>query len=525
MAPETAMRPKAYSYLRFSRPEQARGDSERRQMQMAEEYATRNGLDLDATLRLDDRGTSAFRGANADVGALKEFRRAIEAGGVAPGSYLLVENLDRLSRQEPWDAIGPIREIIEAGITVVTVSDGTEYSRETLRGGMGGMMALMGMLFTLMRAHEESAQKARRVRAAWNGKRAKALKDGHVLTKRCPAWMEYDEETGTFQLIPERAPIVLRIFEDTLSGQGQNAIAKALNAEGVPTWGDTGRKPAKHWHRSYIAKILNNPAAMGTFFPHTQTYEDARKVRTPQEPIPGYYPAAITEQLWEDVQALRATRSPQRGRNAGQEVRNVFGGLLICGACGGTATRVYKGNKRGRGEYLVCQTAKTGAGCDYRSVPYQTVEQAFLKSSKGLLSDPPSGDEHLAGEIDRVGTLLLVGQEQVETLLDEIQAGNGSQSLRQRLEKVEAEIERYREEWEALRELRARTGQPMIEHRVEQLREALVEEPLDRTKLNTLLRQAFRSVTLDAQAGTLTFEWQQGGTTEIWYAFPQEKGA
>ena len=37
------MQPKAYSYIRFSTPEQALGDSLRRQVQLAEEYARKHG--------------------------------------------------------------------------------------------------------------------------------------------------------------------------------------------------------------------------------------------------------------------------------------------------------------------------------------------------------------------------------------------------------------------------------------------------------------------------------------------------
>ena len=51
--PETSSespKPKAYSYLRFSTPEQREGDSFRRQSSMATNYAARKGLDLDTGL-------------------------------------------------------------------------------------------------------------------------------------------------------------------------------------------------------------------------------------------------------------------------------------------------------------------------------------------------------------------------------------------------------------------------------------------------------------------------------------------
>lgn len=45
--------PKVYSYSRWSTPEQAKGDSFRRQARAAEKWAERNGLELDESLRSD----------------------------------------------------------------------------------------------------------------------------------------------------------------------------------------------------------------------------------------------------------------------------------------------------------------------------------------------------------------------------------------------------------------------------------------------------------------------------------------
>ena len=75
---------KAYSYVRFSTPEQSKGDSLRRQTQAAEDYAARHGLELvDASYQ--DLGVSAFRGTNAHSGKLSEFREAVRSGTIAPG--------------------------------------------------------------------------------------------------------------------------------------------------------------------------------------------------------------------------------------------------------------------------------------------------------------------------------------------------------------------------------------------------------------------------------------------------------
>jgi DNA invertase Pin-like site-specific DNA recombinase len=88
----------AYSYLRFSTPEQAKGDSRRRQLAMAERYAAEHHLRLDKHLSFRDLGVSAFRSKNAKEGALRAFLEAIEHNLVPQESVLLIESLDRLSR-------------------------------------------------------------------------------------------------------------------------------------------------------------------------------------------------------------------------------------------------------------------------------------------------------------------------------------------------------------------------------------------------------------------------------------------
>lgn len=90
--------PIAYSYIRFSHPTQIKGDSLRRQLSRSEQFAQQHGLELDTTMR--DPGLSAYTGEHRHKGALSAFLARVEAGAIAPGSYLIVENLDRLSREQ-----------------------------------------------------------------------------------------------------------------------------------------------------------------------------------------------------------------------------------------------------------------------------------------------------------------------------------------------------------------------------------------------------------------------------------------
>src|SRR5215470_993932 len=99
-AREGTDKPRAFAYRRFSTPEQAHGHSLQRQTEAAEAWCAAHSVELDRKLTFEDLGVSAFRGRNVAVGALGAFIRAVYDGRVPQGSYLVVESLDRISRDE-----------------------------------------------------------------------------------------------------------------------------------------------------------------------------------------------------------------------------------------------------------------------------------------------------------------------------------------------------------------------------------------------------------------------------------------
>lgn len=176
-------KPKAYSYLRFSTPEQMRGDSFRRQSAMAQQWAAQNGVELDEKLTFEDPGVSAYKGANAETGMLAEFREAVRVGMIEPGSFLLIESLDRLSRDAARKAMRLLEDICEQGISVVTLADGRVYTDSNLSSGpISFMMAFMVMI----RANEESATKSRRVGHPGDEGRWKSRAGNHEGNRRKP---------------------------------------------------------------------------------------------------------------------------------------------------------------------------------------------------------------------------------------------------------------------------------------------------------------------------------------------------
>ena len=151
-------RPRAYSYLRFSTTEQLKGDSLRRQTQAAKDYADKHGLDLDESLTFRDLGVSAWRGKNVKDGALGAFLEAVDSGHVPPGSYLLVENLDRLSRAKPTVALNQFQAILARDVNVVTLHDEHEYTRAAMDENP---LDLIMSILTMFRANDGSPSYSR----------------------------------------------------------------------------------------------------------------------------------------------------------------------------------------------------------------------------------------------------------------------------------------------------------------------------------------------------------------------------
>ena len=362
---------KAYSYLRFSTPDQLRGDSFRRQSEASESYAAQHSLDLDTTLTFRDLGVSAFRGKNAREGALADFIQAVEQGRIAAGSFLLVESLDRLSRQAVNRAYLQFQSIVDHGINVVTLQDGKVYTRESLTENFGDLMFSLAIMF---RANEESATKSKRLRAAWGNKRKRAAKGAHKLTSICPAWLTLDRTAGNFVVNKQRAKVVQRIFALTLSGHGKATIAQTFNRESVPTFGRSDG-----WHPSYVQKILDSEAVFGVFQPMRLEIAEGKRERVADgEPVAGYFPPVVDRDTFLQAQRLRRGRKIEGGRK-GENFSNLFTGIAKCGGCGAPMHYINKGAGSKGGKYLACSNARRAASnCGNRPWRYGNAEKFIL---------------------------------------------------------------------------------------------------------------------------------------------------
>lgn len=437
---------KAYSYIRFSSAPQKKGDSLRRQTELSNRYASQHGLVIDEVLHMQDLGLSAYDGTNVEKGALGAFLLAIKEGRIPRGSYLLVESLDRLSRAQVMKALSIFTDIINAGITIVTLADEMVYSSEKL--GVDPLPLIMSIL-VMSRAHEESLSKGRRVKAAWARKRDE-IATGVKMTRTCPSWMELSEDRSKFKLIPSKVKIVKRILKMHLEGMGQSAIVNQLNREGVPALQSRitvrmGKTLEGTWHTSTIQKVVLNPALYGAYQP---TVGLGNKKRVPNgDPIEHYYPALITKDEFLRIRQARLNRREARGAR-GKTYTNLFSGLLKCGYCGSSMNLAgHTPKNKPPTHYIVCSRAKRGVGCHHIMWQYHLFEKSVLAfcdtiDFATLLDD--SGQKGRAIQAELVDTLRGRRQDLVsklEKLVVAIEDGNSPVAIVKRIGTLERQID------------------------------------------------------------------------------------
>lgn len=412
---------KAYSYLRFSRPEQGLGDSLRRQLDGAREYADEHDLELDDTLR--DEGISAFRSKNRDdKTALTSFLKAVERGAVEKGAYLLVENLDRLSRDQVPVALRLFLSILEYGIIIVTLGDKHVYSNESITASPTDLILSISIM---MRAHEESAVKSQRINKMWAKKRAAAESSGKAMTRICPGWIE--KRGDHYALIDNRADIVRRIFRMSIDGVGTRSIAKTLNSEGEPTWGK-GKKKGRIWYDSYIKKILDNPATYGEFTPGGRLAGGSNA--TAFVPLRNYYPSAIDFTIFQQARVALEARAGSSVRSTAGKHRNVLSGLLKCAVCGGGMHYIDKGRRGGR-PYLQCGASLLRSGCDHgMKHTYETLETAIIMSCSATVRE---AENDKLTEVQACASTLADVQRRMENIADGVEEHGMNDTFRRRL--------------------------------------------------------------------------------------------
>ena len=379
-----------YSYTRYSSPAQGDGDSVRRQTTNTAAWCRRHDVALDENRTYLDRGKSAYHGRHRKAGgALKAFLDDVKRGDIQPGAVLIIENLDRLSRENPWDSLPLLCNLVNAGIAVAALSPS-----EMLFERGSDMTALMLAVVEFGRGHSESASKANRMGDVWAEKRRSVREQGAIMTKKLPGWIE--ERGGKLRPISDRARVVRRMFDLAIKGYGLSLIVKDLTQSDVPVWGSS----ATGWSKAYIHKIIAGRVVLGEYQPISRGKPDG-------EPLADYYPAVVDESTWLRAQAALQRRKGKPGP-MGEKVATLFGGLLHDAATG-ERLRIAMQTRGPKGKHVKRRVLVTAGSMEGQipsvSFPHDVFELAVLSLLKEinpadvLAEKPESESVVLAAEL------------------------------------------------------------------------------------------------------------------------------
>jgi DNA invertase Pin-like site-specific DNA recombinase len=447
------MAARVFSYQRVSSGKQAHGAGMDRQAEGAAAWCQQRGLTLDDTLHLADEGRSAFKGEHL-AGALGRFLKLAQAGDLGEAPVLLVEAFDRLSRLEPLDGLHDVAlALIRAGVRVVTLEDGAEYSRDTLRNDASKLLVLT---VKTQAAWEYSQRLSRRIEDSWNREREK-LRSGQLTRPGAflPRWCDMVDGRPKLNAYADVARQALLLLRD----HGENATARILNQQGAESPG------GKEWTRGAVTSLLRDERTWGAVTlhsPHSSRKRTAKlRARGLQpEVIAGLLPPLLPREDIEGIRALvrnRAGHTAVRGPN--NQILWIAQGATIC-TCGATCgTRVRSSRKGEPYRYIRCRHGLSHAdGCRGRSYPIGDLTAHVLTRLRSgqirqLLADDDGRDLRAAAdraELQRL-TISLARAEDAERnaaqmLKAALKAGSDDPLHLEAVQEARAEVAQLREQ-------------------------------------------------------------------------------
>ncbi|MGE9268056.1 MAG: recombinase family protein, partial [Verrucomicrobiales bacterium] len=322
------------SYLRYSSKEQAKGGSEKRQTGGAAEYCEAHGLELIDEYR--DLGISGYTGKHSTIGNLAKFLEDCKSGQVPQGIHLIVEHLDRLSREEVPIALQRFLSLInDYKITIHTTSDGYIYAPGKIE-----LTELIISIVAMGQAHGESKRKSYLTGKAWKQKRELGKphsRPGKLPMGRHPNWLDWDCSKQEWIPKEEAVAAIKYIFKLALEsdpGLGRYQIARKLNNEGIPVYSPR----ATRWTAAMIKRITTNRSLAGEFHVHRSKDPNAKMVEE-------YYPVIIDAETLDKVEVMLKTRDPHGGRPGKKHQHAILTGISWYLGC-----RLHKGHSKQRGK-------------------------------------------------------------------------------------------------------------------------------------------------------------------------------
>jgi len=421
-------------YARYSSDNQREASIED-QLEICRRYIERQGWTL---LRsYEDR---ALSGASDQRPA---YQRLLADAELDHYDVVVTEALDRLGRRLS---------------DVARLHDHLEFRGVVLHAVNIGQVTTMhvGLLGTMAQLYLSDLKEK-----TWRGQLGRALA-GKIPGGKAYGYSLVEGETGERQVNDAEALVVRRIFSEFVAGKSPRAIAKALNAEGIP--GPDGR----HWRDTTIrgqvergTRILNNSLYVGRLAWNRCSYvKDPKTGKRVARPNPQErweiveVPALriIDDDLWHATKRRQSEASFEIGRDDSGNALNrvhrrrfLLSGLLKCGHCGGGFTIVAQ-------DRYGCATRRSKGICDnHATITRQEIEARVFAGLKERLMAPELVREFIRAFQEEVNRAAAEREQQIKAdrtqlesverkiagIVSAIEDGNSSRALSARLADLE----------------------------------------------------------------------------------------
>ena len=183
----------------------------------------------------------------------------------------------------------------------------------------------------------------------------------------------YRLKNGRYEIIPDEANIVRRIYDEYLSGDGYLTIAKRLNEDGIRS------RLGNQWNQSAINQVLRNYTYTGNLLLQKTFRENhlTKKAIVNNGELPKYHAedahdAIIDMETFQAVQAEKARRAARFLKKPVPRKSYPFTSFLVCDSCG----KNYRRKVTKTGPVWVCGTFNSmgKAACASKQIPEETLQ-------------------------------------------------------------------------------------------------------------------------------------------------------
>ena len=251
---------------------------------------------------------------------------------------ILTKEVSRFSRNVQH-LLNIVEELRKNGVYIWFLSDDINTERNDYREKLTQIAT---------NAEQESLRTSNRVR--WGQQQQMQL--GVVFgRKEMYGYNIVKDENGIqhFEIIPDEAETIKKIFEWFASGEGTHRIGRRLEQQGIET-----KRYKNGWSNTVILRILRNEKYVGdlaqgkTYTPnpldHKKKYNTGESYRFI---ITDHHPesAIISRELWDKVQKILGEKAPSEEIKAKHSNRYWTSGKVYCGLCGGRYVSYVKKQK------------------------------------------------------------------------------------------------------------------------------------------------------------------------------------